>query len=321
MVATPAVAHKYLARELSPFLEDGQIILLNPGRTGGALEFYNTLQNNGCQADVIISEAQTFLYASRVIGPARAKIYGVKNRVAIAAFPSTRTREVIDCLHPVFPQFSPVENVLKTSLDNIGAIFHPAPTLLNMARIESGGEFEYYQEGITPSVAKILEAMDKERMEVATALGVEPTSAQDWLILSYGVKGRNLYELLQDNKQYQGIGAPSRIDHRYVLEDVPMSLVPIASLGDLLGVDTPTIDIVINLANIVYETNFWETGRTAASLGLNGLTPDQIQRLVNQGTIEDFRVAFEVNQSLYRKADSLIFNTYKRDGEVEAWND
>src|SRR5690554_851910 len=106
MVVTPAVAHRSLAKMMAPYLKDDQKIILNPGRTGGALEFYNTLVKNNCQADVIIAETQTFVFASRVIGPAQARIFGVKKRVFIASFPSNRIREFIDDIRQVLPQFT-----------------------------------------------------------------------------------------------------------------------------------------------------------------------------------------------------------------------
>lgn len=47
---------------------------------------------------------------------------------------------------------------------------------------------------------------------------------------------------------YIGIKAPNRLEHRYLTEDVPMSLVPMASLGDHLGVPVPAIRAFIHLA-------------------------------------------------------------------------
>ena len=44
MVAVPANAHQDVARALASLVEDGQIIVLNPGRTGGALEVRNIFQ-------------------------------------------------------------------------------------------------------------------------------------------------------------------------------------------------------------------------------------------------------------------------------------
>lgn len=286
MVVTPAIAHHSLAQNLSSYLQDGQIVVLNPGRTGGALEFTKVLNDCGCKADVTVSECQTFIYASRVTGPAQAKIFGIKNFVGISAFPASKTRKVLEVLNPVFPQFIPAKNILKTSLDNIGAIFHPAPTILNAARIETtGGNFTYYQDGISPSVARVLEKMDQERLEVAYTMSVEAMSAREWMRLVYGVQGKNLYEVFQNNRQYNGLMAPDTVMHRYIFEDVPMGLVPISSLGQMLGVPTPTIDNIIDLASIIHQCDYWEVGRTVERLGLEGLTVREIHHYVNHGIL------------------------------------
>lgn len=306
MVVTPAVAHRSLARKMAPYLRDGQIIILNPGRTGGAIEFYNGLMKNNCQAEVAIAETQTFLFASRVIGPAEVRIYGMKEKVFIASFPSKKIWKFIDQLNQVIPQFVPVENVLKTSLDNIGAIFHPAPTLLNMAWIESPEVFNFYKQGISPSICRILEEMDYERMEVAYAFGLDPLSAKEWLRLSYGIKGKTLYELIQNNRQYQGILAPGTINHRYIFEDVPMSLVPIASLARVCNIETPTIDMVINMANIVYQKDFWAEGRTVKTLGLEGLSSKEILELVNKGYYPRRSLNKGINIRILEKLGDII---------------
>jgi len=313
MIVTPAVAHSSLARELAWYLKDGQKIVLNPGRTGGALEFYNTLKKYHCKADVQVLETQTFIFASRVIGPAQARIYGIKEGVAIASFPGYQINLIIGKLKKIFPQFFPVPNVLRTGLNNIGAIFHPAPTLLNMAWIEStSGNFHYYHDGISPSVCKVISKMDYERMEVAYAFGFEPISAEDWLRLSYNAHGKNLYELLQNNGQYQRISAPNSVSHRYILEDVPMSLVPIASLGKMCNVNTPTIDMIINLANLVYGRDFRFEGRTVESLGITGLTRRELLSLVNNGYTDKVRAYPGQNRNIVNRFEKLIYKNYMR---------
>jgi opine dehydrogenase len=284
MVVVPATGHRYIAEVCAQHLKDGQIIVLNPGRTGGAMEFQAVLKKAKVKAEVLIAEAQTFIFASRTIGPAQSRIFGIKNVVPVAALPAFRTNEVVKVISKAFPQFVPAENVLKTSFDNIGAIFHPGPTLLNSGRIEStAGDFEYYHEGITPSVAKVIEQMDYERIAVAEALGIEAISAHEWLDAAYGATGANLYEAIQNNVGYKGISAPASLQHRYIFEDVPASLVPIASIGDMLGVPTQMIKSMINLASGIHGVDYWATGRNVQRLGIAGMTADQIRELVNRG--------------------------------------
>lgn len=286
MVVVPANGHRYMAEKVAPHLVDGQIILLNPGRTGGAFEFHHCLKRHGVTADVIVAEAQTLIYAARAINPAQVKIYGIKNTIPVAALPGQRTVEALKILRLVYPQFVPGDNVLKTSLDNIGAIFHPALMVLNAARIESTrGDFQFYMEGITPAVAKILEAIDTERVAVAGALGIRAMTAREWLYVAYDAAGKTLYEAIRNNPGYEGITAPAFVDHRYIWEDVPMSLVPIASLGELLEVETPTIHALVYLASLANGTDYWAEGRTFERMGLAGLTMREIRHLALEGEI------------------------------------
>ncbi|MGQ9780162.1 MAG: NAD/NADP octopine/nopaline dehydrogenase family protein [Bacillota bacterium] len=286
MVVVPANGHRFMAEKVAPYLRDGQIIVLNPGRTGGAFEFRHILRERGVTADVIVAEAQTLLYASRSVNPAQVRVFGIKNTIPVAALPGQRTVEVVRVLRQVYPQFVPGDNVLKTSLDNIGAIFHPALMVLNAARIESTrGEFQFYMEGITPSIARVLEAVDAERVAVAAALGIRAMTAREWLYVAYDAAGKTLYDAIRNNPGYEGITAPPILDHRYLWEDVPMSLVPVASLGELLGVQTPTIRALIYLASLINATDYWAEGRTVERMGLAGLTARQIRHLALEGEI------------------------------------
>ncbi len=286
MVVVPANAHRFIAEACAPYLKENQVVVLNPGRTGGALEFYNVLKQKNMKRFPFIAEAQTFLYASRALGPAHAKIFSVKNSVPLATLPAYWIPGVLKIINRAFPQFIPGDNVFKTSFENIGAVFHPALTILNAGWIESTyGDFEYYIKGASQSVALVLEKLDKERLDVAAALGIKVMSATAWLYTAYSATGANLHEAIQDNPGYLGIKAPDRLHHRYVDEDVPMSLVPLASIGDMLKVETPTIKSIILIASIMRGVDFWKKGRTVENLGIKGLSIKEIRLLAVTGEI------------------------------------
>jgi opine dehydrogenase len=287
MVVVPATAHAWLAEEMAPHLEDGQIVVLNPGRTGGALEVHHIFRQKGVTADVVVAEAQTLLYASRAVNPGQVQIFRVKNSVPVAAIPAYRTPEVINALSQAFTQFIPGDNVIKTGMDNIGAVFHPAVTVLNSARIESTrGAFEYYIDGITPSVAQVLEDIDEERVAVGAVMGFNCMTAREWLYIAYDAAGQTLHDAIHANRGYYGIQAPPHLHHRYLTEDVPMSLVPIASIGEAVGSPCPTIRAMIHLANVMHGCDYWETGRTAEKLGLVDLSLQQIRQRVLDGQVQ-----------------------------------
>lgn len=286
MVVIPATAHRDIARTLGPHLKDGQVVLLNPGRTGGALEFAEVFRQLKVPNYYFLAEAETLVYACRITNPGQVRIFGIKNTVPVATLPAYHIPDVLVAFNKVLTQFIPGDNVLKTSLSNIGAVFHPALTVLNVAWIEQRkGNFEYYHEGASASLAKILERLDSERVKVAAALGIRVLSAREWLYQAYGVAGDNLYEAMQANKGYRGIKAPNTTNHRYITEDVPTSLVPIASLGDQFAVPVPTMKSIIHLAGILHSCDYMAEGRTVEKLGLAGLTVRQIRRLVEEGKV------------------------------------
>lgn len=281
---TPAHTHKFVARDLANHLVDGQMLLLQPGRTGGVLEVRKVLGEHNCRAEVVVVEAQTVLYACRRDG-ANVNIFGLKNEVACAGLPPAESRQFFELVQPLIPQFVPAPSIWHTSLHNIGMLFHPTPTLLNLGRMESRQSFDYYIDGVTPTIAALIEKLDSERLAVARAMGVTVPPVVAWLETSYGAVGQNLYEALQNNDSYQGIKAPrlenitDKLQLRYVTEDVPTGLVPVSELGQKFGVQTPAIDAIISLANILYGTDFRASGRNLEQLGLKELAPEEIRRL------------------------------------------
>ena len=284
MVVVPSSAHVDVAKASAPHLRNGQIILLHPGRTCGAIEFQMTLKNMGCKVDVIVAEAETFLYASRSDGPAQARIFRIKEAVPLAALPATRTKTVLDAIQPAYPQFIDGVNVLQTGLNNMGAIFHPAITLLNAGRIEAThGEFEFYIDGVTTSTSRVLEVLDRERVTVASSVGVRARTAMEWLQLAYNTEGEDLNEAIHNQPGYYGIKAPSTLHHRYIFDDVPLRLGPIASWGERYGVSVRGIEAIICLACIVHRTDYWKRGRTVERLGIGHLSVSELTHFVNQG--------------------------------------
>jgi len=286
MLVVPSSAHADLAKVMAPYMRDGQIIILNPGRTGGAIEFDMIRRKEGSKAKIVLAEAETLIYASRSDGPAQGHIFRIKEAVPLAALPAINTEIVLKAIEDVYPQFIDGINVLHTGMNNMGAIFHPTLAILNAGRIESThGDFEFYIDGVTPSVATVLEALDRERVTVASALGIRERPGIEWLELAYNVKGNNLYESIHNQSGYYGIKAPSTLSHRYIFEDVPMSLLPIASIGKQYGISVRAMDSIIRLACIIHKTDYYRRGRTIEKLGIKDLSVDELTKYVNKGIL------------------------------------
>jgi opine dehydrogenase len=284
MLVTTANAHKEVAVQIAPYLASDQIIVLNPGRTGGAFEVSNTIKEYNGPFKPQVIEAQSLLFVSRCIKPSQVTIAGFKRKVAVSAFPSFYNEEAVPVLKELNNNFWETESVLNTSFDNIGAIFHPAPLLLNVARCEDPYvNYRHYIDGVSPSVACFLEKMDNERVAVAGAYGIHAISLKNWLNLVYGSTGGNLFETIQNTKEYQDVIAPSSLNVRYIFEDIPTGLVPISSFGEAAGVQTPHIDTIINLATFMCNKDYKSLGRTMESMELDKIPSYLLKEYVTLG--------------------------------------
>jgi len=284
MVVLPSSAHADIAKATAKYLKDGQIVILHPGRTCGALEFSKVMRENGCSSDVTVAEAETFIYASRSDGPAQARIFRIKEAVPLAALPAIHTEKVLNTINEAYPQFIDGVDVLHTGLNNMGAIFHPGLTLLNAGWIETThGDYQFYIDGASQSVARMLEVLDRERVTVASALGLRARTALEWLKMAYDTSGDDLYEAIHNQPGYYGIKAPATLNHRYLFEDVPMSLVPITSLGKRYGVSVRGMESMIRIANIIHRTDYWRRGRTVETLGLAQWSVSELTQYVKEG--------------------------------------
>ena len=279
MVVVPAYGHRWMAEQMASYLSDNQIIVLHPGRTFGAIEFKQVLLRKNVTADVLIGEAQTFIYASRASGPSQVHIFRVKHSIPVATIRAHLIPDLISKLRLLYPQFVPGDNVIKTSFENIGSVFHPTLCILNAGWIEHDIDFQFYHEGATPGVTRILEMIDEERIKVAEAIGIRVISAQQWLYMAYSSAGNTLFEAMRKNTGYRGIMAPRSLNVRYLNEDIPFSLVPIASTGKMLNVSTPSINSIIQLGCGLNNTDYWADGRTVENLGIAGMSVRDLRLL------------------------------------------
>jgi len=289
IVAAPAVAHEYLARNLAPHLCDGQIVLLNPGHTGGSLHFAHLLRSSNCKADFKLCETVTLTYICRMPEPARVEVYRRTTNLRCAAFPAKHTKELVREISAVFPSIVAAENVIDTGFSNINAIMHPAGMLGNAGWIEkTGGNFLYYREGITPAIAAWIEAVDRERLEIVKCLKLEPMRFVDifhraGLTSDEARASGSVYQAINESEPNRSIKSPPTLDHRYIREDIGYGLVPMAEIGRIFGIQTPVMDALITLGSTALGIDFRNAGLTLEKMGLNRAKPQQLQDVLMNG--------------------------------------
>ena len=288
VVCTGGNGHAGFARAVAPLLEDGQILLLVQGNTGGALLVRQELARGGCRAAVDVAEMDTYPYGFSRPAPTRAELRFSKKWNQIAAFPGSRSEAVFARVGPLVPQAVLAPTVASTSFTNMNAAFHVANCVVNAGRIESGTPFMFYGEGVTPAVAQLLTALDAERLAVAAALGAQIPSIPDWIACAFGPREATLSETFRtltyaSDGPYASTPSPASFAHAWITEDVPTGLMPMAALGQAAAVATPVIDAVIQLACTLAGRDFAAEARTLHRLGLAGQNAAQIRATLQNG--------------------------------------
>ncbi len=287
-IIVPAVGHDYYAAALAALLPAGATIMLNPGHTGGALHFLKSFRDAGGKP-VTLCETTTLTYICRMEGPATVGIYSATTRLRFAALPAVDTAKAAALVRRFFPNIEPVANVLETGFMNINAVLHVAGTLMNAGWIEfTGGNFLFYREGVTPSVGRVIERLDEERIAVGRALGLDLPPTVD-LFHSAGLTSEaarlsgSISRACIESEPNKTIKSPPALRHRYVDEDIAFGLVPMSELGRLCGVPTPVIDCLIELGAAANGIDYRAGGLTLARLGLAGADAARLRAIVEHG--------------------------------------
>jgi opine dehydrogenase len=279
----PAYSTRPFAEACKPYLRKGQMVLICPGSCGGSLEFKIRAGLALDDSDILVAETSTLPYAVRTIGPARIKVFlKLKGGLFVAAVPASDTGSVLDAVSDVYPALSAARNILQTSLQNGNPVIHPTVSLLNAALIErTQGDFYFYEEGVTPAVGRLLEGVDQERIAIGQRLGLEIISEPEIGCVQGYMREATYDRGYAEAPGFQGIKAQRQLDHRYIQEDVGYGLVFWQKLGEQIGVKTPNIKAVIQLASTLMDRDYLtEAPRTMESLGLSGLTPDELAQLL-----------------------------------------
>lgn len=280
LVVTPAFAHKAYANLLKGKIEkEKQILIFYPGAFAGLL--FKTLLGEDCP---VIAEANNLPYDTRLTGPARVRLYGF-NPVNIAFFPAQKGADLLEEVRKLHPFVKMYADVLEAGLSIVNPAFHAGLCLFSINDIENWPKrpFFLYEHGVTPASVKMNMAIDDERKAIGRRFGYRIRSIEDFSNMKEGYTWKDLYKSIHGDISLTSISGPHDIQSRYLTEDAPFGLVPWSHIGGLAGVRTTYIDAVVNIYNVIHETNWWERGRNLAELGLEGMTVERLASYLKTG--------------------------------------
>ena len=281
-IVGPAFATEDLARDVAPHLHAGTSVVVCPGSCAGALAFKRAAGLAVQDDSIVVGETNTLPYAARADGAGNVHVFHKFDRgLFAAAVPRSGNDQLLALLREVYPSIAEAATTLQTTLQNGNPIIHPAVTLTNAALIErTGGDFLFYEDGITPGVGRLMQAVDQERLAIAAALGVTIVSEPDMGVEQGYMTESNYTTGYSQAPGFRGIKAPDRLASRYLTEDVGYTLVLFTDLARRVGVPTPVMDSIIEVACVVLDRNLrHEAPRTLESLALDSLSDEELLNL------------------------------------------
>jgi opine dehydrogenase len=275
----PAFTQAENARRLAPHLEPGQVVFLAPG-TFGAYVVGRALQGR-----CAVAETGTLPWLARKHGPGTAAITARATRLPTGIFPAKRHGDALAVVRRAFPAVEPVEDALSAALMNAGPVIHPPLILMNAGPLEHFERWDIHKEGTQPSIRRVTDALDAERIAARTALGYAAPhfpladhyrdDGEEWMY------GRRVHRRLTDSGDWK-----ERIDlsrHRYMREDVEMGLVFLVSVCDWARVPCPVARGLLALGSALLGRDLRVGERTLEALGLARLSREAMRELLREG--------------------------------------
>ena len=281
-VTLPTSSLPFYASALASATTDEQVIWLDPGHSGGAL--FLTAEIARAQAGRVrkLCQLTTASHISRMTGPATVQVF-LLARASLAALPSSNLDECYERVSELLPgQLERIDSVLEADLSNINAIMHPPGMICNAGWIEATeGGFGFYAEGNGPVVARVMDAVDRERLALAERLELPAVPFVELFhelgFTAETLRTASVHDAVIGSELIRAVKAPPRLDHRYLHEDVGWGLVPWMHLAAAVACPAPVISAITHLAGVINGIEYARAGLTIEGMGLTGKNADEIR--------------------------------------------
>jgi len=280
VVVLPTCSHAAMAKALAAAgWSSNKPVILNPGHTGGALEFAECYSRSGRVAPPVV-EFSTLSYVARKYRPDGVTISGRAKQLKAAAL--NGGAEVLEIAAKLYPGAVPVADVLASDLSNVNMVLHPPGAVLAAAWVEAtGGNFTFYVDAMTPGVARVMHQLDDERLAVARAFGHRlPNLIEEMKLL--GTVEADVVDVTDFRAAIAGgeanrrIKGPDSLQYRFYKEDFGHGLLPFLELAQIAKVDAPVATSLYRLAGIAVGTDYRIGGRTAEAMGISGMSRNEV---------------------------------------------
>lgn len=281
----PATTHEDLAKTLAPHLRPGQVVHLPPG-TLGTLIFAREAAAAGTVEGVAFAESGTLPWLVRKHGFAEIVVSGRTTRLPTGVFPLALADHAFEIIGKAFPgAVEPCGDALSGALMNAGPVIHPPLVIMNAGPLEHFDAWDIHNEGTQPSIRRVTDALDAERIAVREALGYGAPhfpladhyskDGEEWMY------GRGSHDDLTDSGDWREKIVLT--EHRYMFEDVGLGLSLLVTVAEIAGLEVPVSRGLLALGSVVAGQDFLTTGRPLSKIGLPGRTRAEVQDFLKEG--------------------------------------
>jgi len=260
--------HEDVIKGICDYLKEDQVVVFEPGylSTSYLLKY--------CDKSVISVEGESSPIDCRFVGDGLIQVLFKNVLNPFGVYPKSKQNIAEDVLKSMGYPYRITESVFEAALHNPNLIVHTVGAMFSIPRIEyTKGNYWMYKEVFTRSVWKVCEALDNEKLEVLSALGVtqQQTYVQACKERNYVNDERDPLDCFYDYAQNSSPKGPSVVDSRYLTEDVSQGLVLLESLGTYFGTSTPVCSSLITITQKALGMDFRKVGRTVDKLGGDNL--------------------------------------------------
>ncbi|WP_163270948.1 NAD/NADP octopine/nopaline dehydrogenase family protein [Chelativorans alearense] len=282
LIVLPGYGHKHAFDAIAPHIRPDQAVIISSHASFGALYLSRLLAARGITVPIVAWG--TTAVTGRQPSLTEVNVNTVRSKIDLCTVPESLSDEGLALCRRLFgDRFVQRDGLLAIALSNLNPQNHMGIALCNMTRMEHG---ESWSQGfnVTPNVGRLLEALDRERLAIADALGLSVRTIFEHFHLSFHVPQDTVSNMNQKmHEEGRGGTGPTTADSRYVTEDVPYGLLMTVRLGELTGREAKLHRAGVETFSAMYGRDFFAENQLLDALAINDMTLDELRTLSREG--------------------------------------
>ena len=282
IVAVPGYGHRAVMDAAAPHLRADQTVIISSQYSLSALYLSKIMTARGVTLPIIAWA--TTLTTGRRKSPVEVHVSSLRNQLDMATIPVTAQEASLALCRNLFgDRFRGRDDVLAITLSNLNPPVHMAMALCNLTRIEKAEDWPIFFY-VTDSVGRLIEALDQERLALASAFGLTVRTVYEHYHLSFNVPFGSVAEMTM--AVHTGRGSPSgpkSLESRFLTEDIPFGLAPLSVIAKAIGVPLPLHDAGIELVSTLCGRDYRSENNLIGELQLAAMQKTALHDRVRAG--------------------------------------